>query len=143
MQKAQQDVQQAVEELKNYGQSLVEEVKNTKIDPVELGISCATAFFLSLALYLSTKGKEDSFITFGVVIYALITGLVSFALQKKQIKDQFPLLVTVFAFLRLVFEIKPISVLVLSLSPVLVNAVVQSIKEHLDKNGVKIPKAVN
>eukprot|EP00461_Guttulinopsis_vulgaris_P001858 UN01859 len=129
-------------ELAEKATKMLEEAKQTKFEPVSLGISFGISFFLTLALYISTKAKEDSFITFGVFVYTLITGLFAVLLKHKPIGDQFPFLVMVFSVMRVFFEIKPISVLLLSLAPVLVNIVDTETQKHLEKNGIKIPKPV-
>lgn len=116
--KSQQFVQQSVEDAKS-------------IPPIDWALAAGVSFFLNLFLHLATKQKESSFITFGVIVYTLFTAALATILRKQDIREQFPFLVVVFAFVRLFFDIAAISVLVLSASPVLINIVSEEIQKQI------------
>ena len=133
MQKAQDDLKATVQQLQEQGKQFVadaqEEVKSIK--PIDAGIAFGVALLLSIGLHLATKQKEDSAITFGVFVYALVAGALALVLRKKEQRDQFITMVLAFSFLRLVFDVSAITVLALSGCPVIVNIAAEEAKKHL------------
>jgi hypothetical protein len=133
MQKAQDDVKQTVQQVQDYAKQFAADAQAEakEIKPIEAGVAMGVALLLSLGLHLATKQKEDSVLTLGVVIYAIFAGILALILRKKEQREQFITMVVTFSFLRLVFEVAPLSVILLSASPALVNIASEEVKKHV------------
>lgn len=133
MEQAKQDLSTTAKSL--YDQAIQEvnaakaEIQNINVQ--NAGVSIVVALILSISLHLATKAKEDSFITAGAIFYALVAGSLALFLGKKQHKDQFTFMVVLFSFLRLFVDTAPLSVIILSATPAIVNIATDEVKKYI------------
>lgn len=126
---------QTGQELQQFAQKFAEDAKGEvqNIKPIDAGIAFGVALLLSIGLHLSTKQKQDSVVTIGCIVYALIAGGLALLIKKKEIREQFPFMLTVFAFVRLFFDVSAISTIALSLSPALINITSAEVEKVIKK----------
>lgn len=132
MNKAQEDVQNALSDARASVQHQIDDsIKDAKdIKPEQWGVAVGIALLISIILGLITKQKEDSFITAGTIIYALVVGALAVFLRNQPLNGQFQKMVLILSILRCLVEIAPITLIVFSFLPFLVNSLTAELKNR-------------
>eukprot|EP00461_Guttulinopsis_vulgaris_P001456 UN01456 len=132
MDQAQKDLQNAGNQLRekitNQANQSIQDAKDIK--PEQWGVAFGIALVVSIVLQLITKQKEDPFISFGTFIYAIVVGALSVFLRNTPLGKQFQTMIVLLSVVRCLFEISPVTILIFSALPFIVNFVTAELKNR-------------
>ena len=103
----------------------------TLVPPETWGISFAVSLVLTFVLHLLTRDKTQSVLSLSVVVYTILTGALSVFLRNHSIVKSIMTMAVGLSVARVVYPLSPLSLLILSLCPLLIRVASQEF--HLRK----------
>jgi hypothetical protein len=105
---------------------IVDDCKNQP--PKEWGVYAGISFIIMLMFVIISRGKDEPVFSFSLLITCLILTLASVVIRRQNLSLQWPIVISMLAFTRLIVEVPPFAMIFYAAIPVIVNRARKEIK---------------